>query len=159
MNAVQLGQIVVRDVSETTLRTAFPDCEIAAVGADLQITFELRDQSETYPLLDRVRQTSGRGGQPPYAHARVSQLLRWPSQSSGGVSRTVRMVRQPPSSLGLSPWDPGWLKITLDELFDSMRRCLTSKRPMGSALHRLHRRRRLASLLEIGRRLLPRSLP
>jgi hypothetical protein len=43
MNAVRLGQIVVRDVSETTLRTAFPDCEIAAVGADLQITFELRD--------------------------------------------------------------------------------------------------------------------
>jgi hypothetical protein len=57
MNAVRLGQIVVRDVSETTLRTAFPDCEIAAVGADLQITFELRDLAETYPLLDRVRQT------------------------------------------------------------------------------------------------------
>jgi hypothetical protein len=57
MNAVRLGQIIVRDVSETTLRTAFPDCEIAAVGADLQITFELRDLAETYPLLDRVRQT------------------------------------------------------------------------------------------------------
>jgi hypothetical protein len=57
MNAVRLGQIVVRDVSETTLRTAFPDCEIAAVGADLQITFELRDLAETYPLLNRVRQT------------------------------------------------------------------------------------------------------
>ena len=46
MNAVRLGQIVVRDVSETTLRTAFPDCEIAAVDADLQITFELRDLAE-----------------------------------------------------------------------------------------------------------------
>ena len=46
MNAVRLGQIVVRDVSETTLRIAFPDCEIAAVGADLQITFELRDLAE-----------------------------------------------------------------------------------------------------------------
>jgi hypothetical protein len=33
------------------------NCEIAAVGADLQITFELRDLAETYPLLDRVRQT------------------------------------------------------------------------------------------------------
>lgn len=54
---MRLGQIVVRDVSETTLRTAFPDCEIAAVGAELQITFELRDLPETYPLLDRVRQT------------------------------------------------------------------------------------------------------
>ena len=40
-----------------TLRGAFPDCQIAAVGADLQITFELRDLAETYPLLDRVRQT------------------------------------------------------------------------------------------------------
>jgi hypothetical protein len=53
MNAVRIGQIIVRDV----LRTAFPDCQIAAVGADLQITFELRDLAETYPLLDRVRQT------------------------------------------------------------------------------------------------------
>jgi hypothetical protein len=53
MNAVRIGQIIVRDV----LCTAFPDCQIAAVGADLQITFELRDLAETYPLLDRVRQT------------------------------------------------------------------------------------------------------
>ena len=35
----------------------FPDCEIAALGADLQITVELRDLAEAYPLLDRVRQT------------------------------------------------------------------------------------------------------
>jgi hypothetical protein len=55
--SVRVGQIIVRDVSETHLRTAFPDCQIAAVGADLQITFELRDLAETYPLLDRVRQT------------------------------------------------------------------------------------------------------
>ena len=57
MNAVRLVQIVVRDVSDTTLRSAFPDCQIAAVGADLQITFELPDLAEIYPLLDRVRQT------------------------------------------------------------------------------------------------------
>ena len=56
MNAVRLGQIVARDVSETTLRTAFPDCEIEAVGADLQITFVLRNLAETYGFLDRVRQ-------------------------------------------------------------------------------------------------------
>ncbi|HJY44498.1 MAG TPA: hypothetical protein VJ301_07730 [Propionibacteriaceae bacterium] len=56
---MRIGQIIVRDVSEVRLRAAFPDCEIAAVGADLQITFELRDLSETYPLLDRVRQTGG----------------------------------------------------------------------------------------------------
>jgi hypothetical protein len=53
---VRIGQIVVGDVSEARLRTAFPDCEIAAVGADLQITFQLRDLAETYPLLNRVRQ-------------------------------------------------------------------------------------------------------
>ena len=53
---VRIGQIIVRDVSEARLRTAFPDCEIAAVGADLQITFELRDLAETYGFLDRVRQ-------------------------------------------------------------------------------------------------------
>ena len=59
MNAVgvRIGQIIVRDVSDARLRTAFPDCEIAAIGADLQITFKLRDLADTYPLLDRVRQT------------------------------------------------------------------------------------------------------
>jgi hypothetical protein len=41
--SVRIGQIIVRDVSETHVRTAFPDCQIAAVGADFQITFELRD--------------------------------------------------------------------------------------------------------------------
>jgi hypothetical protein len=42
MNAVgvRIGQIIVSDVSEARLRTAFPDCEIAAIGADLQITFK-----------------------------------------------------------------------------------------------------------------------
>jgi len=59
MNAVgvRIGQIIVRDVSEARLRTAFPDCEIAAIGTDLQITFKLRDLADTYPLPDRVRQT------------------------------------------------------------------------------------------------------
>jgi hypothetical protein len=41
--AKRIGQIIVSDVSEARIRTAFPDCEIAAVGADFQITFELRD--------------------------------------------------------------------------------------------------------------------
>jgi hypothetical protein len=54
---VRTGQVIVRDVSEARLCTAFPDCEIAAVGADLQITFELRDLADTYGFLDRVRQT------------------------------------------------------------------------------------------------------
>jgi hypothetical protein len=53
---VRIGQIIVRDVSEASLRAGFPDCDIAVVGPDLQITFELRDLAETYPLLDRVRQ-------------------------------------------------------------------------------------------------------
>jgi hypothetical protein len=39
MNAVRLGQIVVRGISKTTLRTPFPDCEIAAVGADCRSPF------------------------------------------------------------------------------------------------------------------------
>jgi hypothetical protein len=54
---VRTGQIVVRDVSETRLRTAFPDCAIAAVGADLQITVHLQDLADTYSFLDRVQQT------------------------------------------------------------------------------------------------------
>jgi hypothetical protein len=70
---VRIGQIIVRDVSEARLRAAFPDCEIAAVGADLQITFELRDLAETYPLLVRVRQTG-------------AILLSYTSLSSGGTT-------------------------------------------------------------------------
>ena len=35
--------------------TVVARCREAAVGADFQITFELRDLAETYPLLDRVR--------------------------------------------------------------------------------------------------------
>jgi hypothetical protein len=54
---VPTGQIVVRDVSEARLRAAFPGCEVAAVGADFQITFEVRDLADTYGFLDRVRQT------------------------------------------------------------------------------------------------------
>jgi hypothetical protein len=57
---------------------AFPDCEIAAVGADLQITFELRDLAETYPLLDRVR---GSGA------SLVSSLLRSSVSPSAGPGR------------------------------------------------------------------------
>ena len=82
MNAVRLGQIVVRDVSETTLRTAFPDCEIAAVGADLQITFELRDLPETYPLLDRIRQTGATLVSP--IHQPLSGI-----RSSSGISSSA----------------------------------------------------------------------
>jgi hypothetical protein len=54
---MRIGQIIVRDVSEARLRAAFPDCEVAAVGADWQIMFELRDLADTYGFLDRVRQT------------------------------------------------------------------------------------------------------
>ena len=54
---MRIGQIVVRDVSETRLRTAFPDGEIAGGGEDLQITIQLRDPADTYPFLDRIRQT------------------------------------------------------------------------------------------------------
>jgi hypothetical protein len=51
-----IGHIVVRDVPGTRLPTAFPDCEIEAVGTDSQITFELRDLADAYGFLDRVRQ-------------------------------------------------------------------------------------------------------
>jgi hypothetical protein len=47
---VRTGQIIVRDVSEARLRTASPDCEIAGVGADFQITVQLRDLADTYRL-------------------------------------------------------------------------------------------------------------
>jgi hypothetical protein len=55
--SVHIGRIVVGDLSEARLRSAFPDCEIAAVGADFQITVQLRDLADVYPFLDRVRQT------------------------------------------------------------------------------------------------------
>lgn len=51
-----IGQNVVGEVSEISVRTAFPDCDIVAVGADFQVTFELRDLADTYGFLDRVRQ-------------------------------------------------------------------------------------------------------
>jgi len=55
--AKRIGQIIVSDVSEARIRTAFPDCDIAAVAADFKITFELRDLADAYGFLDRVRQT------------------------------------------------------------------------------------------------------
>jgi len=55
---------LVRDVSEARLRAAFPDCEIAAVGADLQITFELRDLAETYAPI-RMRRARARARTKP----------------------------------------------------------------------------------------------
>ena len=60
MNAVgvRIGQIVVRDVSEARLRTAFPDCEVAAIGADLQITFELRDLASRRLVLGHQSHTA-----------------------------------------------------------------------------------------------------
>jgi hypothetical protein len=52
----RIGRIIVRNVSEGRLRTAFPDCGVLAVGADFQITVQLRDLADVYPLLDRVRE-------------------------------------------------------------------------------------------------------
>ena len=52
-----IGQIVVGEVSEISLRTAFPDSDIVAVGADFQINVQLRDPADAYRFLDRVRQT------------------------------------------------------------------------------------------------------
>jgi hypothetical protein len=52
-----LGRSSSARFSETRLRTAFPDGEMVAVGADLQITVQLRDPADAYPFLDRVRQT------------------------------------------------------------------------------------------------------
>jgi len=54
--SVHIGQIVVGDVSDTRLRSAFPDCEIAAVGTDFQIAVQLTDLADVYPFLDRVRE-------------------------------------------------------------------------------------------------------
>ena len=36
----RIGQIVVRDVTETRLRMALPDCEIVAVGTDVLIAVQ-----------------------------------------------------------------------------------------------------------------------
>ena len=52
-----VGQIIVRDVPETRLRTGFPDCEIVPVGGDLQITVQLRDLADMYPFLEGIRLT------------------------------------------------------------------------------------------------------
>ena len=57
---MRVGRIVVGEVSETRLRSAFPDCEIAAVEADFQITVQLRDLADVYPFLDRGRGTGAR---------------------------------------------------------------------------------------------------
>ena len=53
---MRIGRIVVGEVSETLIRSAFPDCEIVAVGADFQITVQLKDLADVYPFLDRVRE-------------------------------------------------------------------------------------------------------
>jgi hypothetical protein len=48
---VRIGRIVVGEVSETLIRSAFPDCEIVAVGADFQITVQLKDLADVYPFF------------------------------------------------------------------------------------------------------------
>jgi hypothetical protein len=53
---VRIGRIVVGEVSETLIRSAFPDCEVVAAGADFQITVQLKDLADVYPFLDRVRE-------------------------------------------------------------------------------------------------------
>jgi hypothetical protein len=57
--SVRIGRIVVGEVSETLIRSAFPDCEVVAAGADFQITVQLRDLADVYPFLI----VSGRLGQ------------------------------------------------------------------------------------------------
>lgn len=43
---MRIGRIVVGEVSETLIRSAFPDCEVVAAGADFQITVQLKDLAD-----------------------------------------------------------------------------------------------------------------
>lgn len=48
---MRIGRIVVGEVSETLIRSAFPDCEVVAAGADFQITVQLKDLADVYPFF------------------------------------------------------------------------------------------------------------
>jgi hypothetical protein len=57
--AKRIGQIIVSDVFQARLRTAFPDCEIAAIGADLQITFLISNTGRALQATRAASRTPG----------------------------------------------------------------------------------------------------